>query len=107
MTRRTFVSTGLTMAAASHRENALFAAPPRTGMGVATTSYMTFTRYRDPVAFLDHCHDLGAGGVQMQLPSDPASLRRIRARAEELGMYLEAMAPMPKSSDTTAFEAAL
>jgi sugar phosphate isomerase/epimerase len=107
MTRRTFVSTGLTMAAASHLDNALFAAPPRTGMGVATTSYMTFTRYRDPVAFLDHCHDLGAGGVQMQLPSDAAALRKIRARAEELGMYLEAMAPMPKSSDTTAFEATL
>jgi 3-oxoisoapionate decarboxylase len=107
MTRRTFVSTGIAVAAARHLDNALFAAPPRTGMGVATTSYLTFARYRDPLPFLDHCHELGAGGVQMQLPSDAAAVGKIRSRAEELGMYIEAMAPMPKSSDTAAFEASL
>lgn len=81
--------------------------PPKTSVGIATTSYMTFMRYRDMIAFMDHCHELGAGGVQMQLPNDPAVVKRIRARAEELGMYIEAMAPMPKSNDTAAFEQSL
>jgi 3-oxoisoapionate decarboxylase len=111
MTRRTFlstgISTGVTTAAAWHLDNVLSAAPPRTAMGIATTSYLTFARYRDPLAFLDHCHALGAGGVQMQLPSDASALGGMRVRAEELGMYVEAMVPMPKSGDTAAFEASL
>jgi sugar phosphate isomerase/epimerase len=102
MTRRTILSAALASAAGR-----MFAAPPRSSIGIATTSWMTFARYRDPIPFLDHCHELGAGGIQIQLPSDPAALKQIRARAEELGMYVEAMAPMPKSNDTSAFEKAL
>ncbi len=106
MTRRTLISRGIALAAAS-AVTKLGAAPPKTSVGIATTSYMTFMRYRDMLAFMDHCHELGAGGVQLQLPNDPAAVKRIRARAEELGMYLEAMAPMPKSNDTSPFEQAL
>ena len=49
----------------------------------------------------------GAGGVQMQLPQDPVLLRQIRTRSEELGLYVEAEGPMPKSNDTSAFENSL
>jgi sugar phosphate isomerase/epimerase len=106
MTRRTLISASAATAAAALGTK-LFAAPPRSAMGIATTSFMTYARYRDPIAFMDHCHDLGAAGVQMQLPRDPAVLKRIRARAEELGLYVEGMAAMPKSNDTSAFEEAL
>jgi sugar phosphate isomerase/epimerase len=107
MTRRTVLSSGLTAVAAAAAGRQLFATPPKSRMGLATTSYMTFARYRDPIAFMDHSYALGAGGVQMQLPSDPAMLKKIRARAEELGMYVEAEGPMPKSNDTAAFENSL
>ncbi|HVW83559.1 MAG TPA: TIM barrel protein [Bryobacteraceae bacterium] len=107
MTRRTLLSAGATAAAAAALDRRLFAAPPKTSMGIATTSWMTYARHTEPLALLDRCRDLGAGGVQMQLPSDPAMLKKIRARAEELGLYVEAMAPFPKSNDTSAFEASL
>src|SRR5437870_13809774 len=105
MTRRTFLSTAAAatplMTAASGT-----AAPPKSAMGIATTSF-PYARYREPIGFLDHCHALGAAGVQMQLPSEAADLKKVRAHAEQLGMYIEGMAPMPKSNDTAAFEAAL
>jgi sugar phosphate isomerase/epimerase len=107
MTRRTLISSGIGMAAAAALDGNVFAAPPKSSLGIATTSFMTFGRYREPIAFLERCHDLGAAGVQVQLPNDPADLRKIRARAEELGMFIEGMAPMPKSNDTAAFEEAL
>jgi 3-oxoisoapionate decarboxylase len=106
MTRRTFLSTA-TAAAPLLTSIPGVAAPPKSAMGIATTSYLTYARYREPLSFLDRCHALGAAGVQVQLPSDAEAIRKIRARAEELGMYIEGMAPMPKSNDTAAFEAAL
>ena len=105
MTRRTFITAAAAAPLLTSTE--LFAAPPKSGMGIATTCYLTYARYREPLSFLDHCHALGAAGVQVQLPSDTAALKKIRAHAEELGMFLEAMAPMPKSNDTAAFEDAL
>ncbi len=77
---------------------------PRYKLGVATTSYMTAWRPRDTYEFLEHCHALGAAGIQAPLIGD---MDRIRARAEQLGMYIEAMVPMPEGSDTSAFVAAL
>src|SRR5271163_78014 len=107
MTRRTLISGGLGIAVAAALDKKLAAAPPKSAMGIATTSYMTFARYREPLPFMDRCHELGAAGVQIQLPADSAALRQIRAHAEQLGMFVEAMAPMPKSNDTSAFEEAL
>jgi sugar phosphate isomerase/epimerase len=106
MNRRNFLATAAAaapLAAASK----VFAAPPRSKMGLATTCYMTYTRIRDPIEFMDRANSLGAGGVQMMLPNDAAAARKIRAHAEQLGLYVEAMAPMPKSNDTSAFENAL
>jgi sugar phosphate isomerase/epimerase len=96
MTRRTAV-----FAAAG----AAMAVPPRSRMGIATTSFMTFRRPKDTLEFLEYCHALGAGGIQAALtPPDLEYARKVRARAEQLGMYVEVMSPLPKGGDTGQFE---
>jgi 3-oxoisoapionate decarboxylase len=73
-------------------------------LGIATTSYMIAWRPKDTLEFLEHCHQLGAGGIQSAINGD---IPVIRARAEKYGMYVEAMVPMPQGNDTAAFEHAL
>jgi sugar phosphate isomerase/epimerase len=74
---------------------------PRTGMGIATTSFMTARRPRDTYEFLEYCHSLGASGIQASLASlDPAYLRKLRQQAEKFEMYMEVMAELPKQDDT-------
>ncbi len=98
MTRRAFLSAAAATAAVPLN------AAPRTGMGVAVTSYLSFARYRETYQFLEKCAALGAGGIQAGLSNtDPAYLKKVRSRAEELGMYLEVMAGLPKG-DPAAFE---
>jgi sugar phosphate isomerase/epimerase len=80
MTRRGFA---IAAAAAS-----VAAAPPKSQLGIATTCYLSYLRPRDAHQFLEFCHERGAGGIQAPLPAEPA---RFRARAEQLGMYYEAM----------------
>ena len=94
MTRRDF---SLAAAAASTG----LAAAPKSKMGICTTSYMTFRRFRDTHEFLEHCAGLGAAGIQAAPPADPA---RFRKRAEEFGMWYEGMVAIPKG-DGAAFEA--
>jgi sugar phosphate isomerase/epimerase len=73
-------------------------------MGIATTSYMGAWRPKQTSEFLDHCHELSAAGIQAPINGDIAA---IRARAEQWGMYIEAMVEMPNGDDVTAFEHAL
>ena len=101
MNRRKFLavsSLGLPLMAARSNSSTT------TTLGIATTSYMMAWRPKDAAEFLEHCHRLGAGGIQCAINGD---LPAIRARAENYGMYIEAMVPMPKGSDTAAFEKAL
>jgi sugar phosphate isomerase/epimerase len=78
---------------------------PSTGMGIATTSLMTARHPHDTYEFLEYCHSLGSGGIQASLASlDPEYLKKLRARAERVGMYVEVMAELPKQDDTSAFE---
>ncbi len=42
----------------------------------------------DTIDFLERCHALGAAGIQSQISGDP---HRLRERAEQLGMWIEAM----------------
>jgi 3-oxoisoapionate decarboxylase len=71
------------------------AAAPRTTMGVALYSF-AFRHPKSALEFLDYCHSLGAGGVQTELDSFEADyLKKLRQRAEELGMYLEAIVELP------------
>jgi len=96
MTRRTFTS----LAAA-----AVFnGTPPQSKMGICTTSYLSFRRPKDTMEFLEHCHALGAAGIQAQINGD---IPKVRARAEQLGMFIEAMLPLPKGKDTAQFERAV
>jgi len=79
-------------------------AVPRTGMGIATTSFMTARHPHDTYEFLEYCHALGAGGIQASLASlDPAYLKKTRARADEFGMYIEVMVELP-TEDPAEFE---
>jgi sugar phosphate isomerase/epimerase len=71
------------------------------GLGVAWTSYMTAAKPRDPLEFLQHCHALGAAGIQIPLTGD---LRQLRERAERLGMYIEGVAQLPQKGGTAALE---
>lgn len=90
-------------------------------MGVASTSFMGAEigsgppaagaprpagppRQRDALEFLEKCHALGAGGVQTALNGD---LMKLRARADELGMYLEGMVSIPRNGDLTNLDKAL
>lgn len=88
-------------------------------MGIASTSFMGAqigsgpppqgaaaapVRARDTYEFLEKCHALGAGGIQAQLSGD---LRRLRERAEQLGMWLEGMISIPRDGDLSPLERAL
>ena len=77
-------------------------ATARHKLGIATTSYLTAWRPSDTLEFLEHCHSLGAAGIQSAIHGDPA---KIRTRAEQLGMYVEAMVSLPDASGTAKFEA--
>jgi sugar phosphate isomerase/epimerase len=93
MTRRSFLFTAA----------AAMATPPRSQMGIATTSFM-IRRPKDTLEFLEYAHSLGAGGIQASLASPEAEYaRKLRARAEQLGMYVEVMSPLPRT-DTAQFE---
>lgn len=51
----------------------------------------------DPLAFLEHCHRQGAGGVQVGLGQrDPEYVARLREKLDAWGMYLEGIVRLPK-----------
>lgn len=82
------------------------APPPKTILGVCTTSYLTATRPRDTLAFLEHCRSQGAGGIQASMSSaDPAFAKTLRAKLDGYGMFYEGMLPMPKSDNDESYEA--
>ncbi len=57
----------------------------------------------EPMTFLEHCHKLGAGGVQMPLgirAADDAT--RLRKQAEQYGMYIEGIVSPPKNESGVA-----
>ena len=99
--------------------NAQTASPALSKMGIASTSFMGAqigsgppragtpaapARSRDALAFLEKCHALGAGGVQVQLNGD---LVKLRARADELGMFVEGMVSIPRNGEVAPLDRAL
>ncbi len=51
----------------------------------------------EPLVFLEHCHELGAGGVQTGLGTrDKDYLAKLRQKLESYGMYLEGSIRLPK-----------
>lgn len=103
MNRRQFSKLSAFAAAAAITRDAQ-AVPPRTTMGICTTSYMTAGRPRDMLVFLDHCVSMGAGGIQCAITShEPEYLKNVRQKAEAAGMFIETMGPLPKAQTQEAF----
>src|SRR2546422_695252 len=90
--------------------------PPKR-LGVCTYSYNLHwraaregnpkARFKDPLEFLEYCHQLGAGGVQVAIGSRDASYTgRLRERAQGWAMYLEGELSLPREqSDVARFDA--
>ncbi len=60
----------------------------------------------EPMTFLDVCHAMGAGGIQVNLGvRDDAYADRLREKAEAYGMYIEGIIGPPRNeSDVARFE---
>ena len=61
----------------------------------------------EPLRFLEHCLAQGAGGMQVPLGTlDPATARQLRRRAEETGLFIEAILNVPNQpGEVGRFEA--
>jgi sugar phosphate isomerase/epimerase len=64
-------------------------------------------RLGNPLNFLDHCHNIGAGGVQINIGvRDEAYARKLRHKAETSDMFIEGSASLPRDeSGLEKFEA--
>jgi sugar phosphate isomerase/epimerase len=81
-------------------------APGRTGLGIAQFSYANRLRAErasqqetlaDPLKFLEHCHGVGAGGMQVDLGiRDDAYTRKLRDKAQAYDMFIEGSASLPR-----------
>jgi len=111
------IASGLATAVLSAGTRALGSTrPKKTQLGIADFSYhIRLAAERsgrikgqldDPLNFLDHCHRVGAGGVQMNMGiRDEAYTAALRRNAERYGMFIEGSAGLPGSpSDVERFE---
>jgi len=74
-------------------------------MGVCQYSFSQSPHTKSAYDFLEYCHSLGAGGIQIGLDSlEPDYLDKLRRRTTELGMYLEVIVSLPQRGNTTDFE---
>lgn len=98
------------LACAAPALHALAVDPPaRSKMGVVIHSYpirQAAERERktpplsDPLNFLEHCHKIGAGGVQLNIGKrDDEYIRKLRERLEATGMFLEGSIALPRDKD--------
>lgn len=78
--------------------------PARPGTTPATPTAVPRPQGRSAYEFLEKCYALGAGGVQTALNGD---LPKLRARADELGMYIEGMVSIPRNGDLSALDKSL
>ncbi len=106
-TRRTFFKASLGFAAAQLAP----ASDPTYRMGIGTASYSQRgradrniepqRRFTETLQFLEHCRQLGAGGIQAPLTSlDEAYTNSVREKAAEHGMYVEVSARLPKDQES-------
>jgi sugar phosphate isomerase/epimerase len=91
----------------------------RTALGIGMHSYGFHWKaardepakapFSDALDFLEYCHRLGAGGVQVAISSKEKEYpARIRAKADAYGMYFEGQLSLPKrDSGTERFEVEL
>src|SRR5437879_2405869 len=51
-----------------------------------------------PVDFIDYCHELGLGGLEMRLPStDPEAVKQLRQKLESYNMRAILDIPLPRT----------
>lgn len=86
-------------------------------LGVAEASYMmrayrnlpsqAYPPFKDAIDFMEHCAGLGFGGVQVGIGAwDADFARRVRARKDALGLFLEGSVRLPReAADLARFEA--
>lgn len=116
MTRRQFIKSGIAVGVASTYGRHLFAQdlPAISPVGISSAGMGNNRNGMgvrpalgdDPIAFIEYCRSLGAGGVQFSPSGDLAALRR---RLDELGMWFEGNARPPRSlsESTDGFEQSL
>jgi sugar phosphate isomerase/epimerase len=87
-----------------------------TRMGVVVHSYWSrwnskteskkYPGFTSAMELLEHCHELGAGGLQVGVSKWTGDFaRKVRDRREKLGMYLEGSIGLPgKEEDVSRFE---
>ncbi len=75
----------------------------------AERSQATKGGLNDPLNFIEHCNNIGAGGVQMNIGTrDKDYTRRLRQKAKAFDMFFEGSTSLPKDrSDVVRFEAAV
>ena len=63
--------------------------------------------FADPLSFLEHCHGIGAGGMQVALRTkDAAYTSKLRRQAERYQMFVEGIMGLPRDqADLERFEA--
>jgi sugar phosphate isomerase/epimerase len=94
-TRREALAIGLGSAVAL----AARAETPKARLGVVIHSY-PIRRFTDPLAFLEYCQALGAGGVQTSFGTrDEAYAAKVRAFAEKHKLYVEGSIALPRDRD--------
>ena len=118
MDRRTFLAgTGATLATGVVAKRFSFARK----LGVSSASFAIRNRFSrvaqtppgvavfdGPVGFLEHCHRLQTVGVQISVRgwSERDLGKKLRAKAEALGMYLEGQISLPRTeADVERFDA--
>lgn len=114
MNRRTFLQSTALAGLAATSCSTVPRNTPTPRLAVSTASYMVRQRFsrrkvlpvnvpvfRDPLHFIEHCHQLGASGVQIGV-SDWAKngmVYRIRDKVEEYGMVLEGQISLPQKRE--------
>jgi 3-oxoisoapionate decarboxylase len=85
-------------------------------MGVVVHSYgnrwnlkepsQKYPGFTDAIQLIEHCHRIGAGGVQVGVNKWTTNFaRKVRDRREKLGLYLEGSLSLPKKpEDVAAFD---
>jgi sugar phosphate isomerase/epimerase len=82
-------------------------------MGVVVHSYgyrwnskagsQKYPGFANAIDLLDHCHQIGAGGVQVVMSNWTGDFaKKVRDRREKLGLYLEGSVSAPKTADDVA-----
>lgn len=82
-------------------------------MGVVVHSYgnrwnskaasQKYPGFANAIDLLDHCQQIGAGGVQVVMSNwTPDFTKKVRDRREKLGLYLEGSVSVPKTADDVA-----